>query len=48
MAYGSVVSGALFVVGLGAIAISGGATMHMLAGDVLIALAGLSFAKLSK
>lgn len=48
MAAGSIVSGILFVVGLGAILISGGATMYMLAGDALIALAGLSAFKFLK
>ena len=48
MAYGSIVSGVLFIVGIGAIVISNGATMYMAGGDVLVALAGISFALLSK
>lgn len=42
MAVGSIVSGVLFVAGLGAILVSGGATIFMLGGDALIALAGLT------
>lgn len=48
MAYGSIVSGVLFIVGIGAIVISNGVTIYMAGGDALIALAGLSLALLSK
>jgi NADH:ubiquinone oxidoreductase subunit K len=44
----SIVPGILFVVGIGAIFISNGTMMQMLAGDALVALAGLSFVKFSK
>jgi hypothetical protein len=37
----------LFIGGIGAILASGGGTMYMLVGDALVALAGLSFVKLS-
>lgn len=42
MAVGSIISGVLFVAGLGAILVSSGATMFMLGGDALIALAGIT------
>ncbi len=48
MAFGGVISGILFIVGLGAIAISGGSMMYMAGGDALIALAGLSLAFFSR
>jgi NADH:ubiquinone oxidoreductase subunit K len=45
---GGIISGILFLVGIGAIFTSSGITTYMLAGDVLVALAGLSFVKFSK
>ncbi len=45
---GGIISGVLFIVGIGAIFISSGTMMYMLAGDALVALAGLSFVKFSK
>lgn len=48
MAAGSIVSGLLFIIGLAVILISGGAMLYMLAGDALIALAGLSAFKFLK
>ncbi len=45
---GGIISGILFLVGIGAIFISSGTTAYMLAGDALVALAGLSFVKFSK
>ena len=47
MAIGVIIPAVLFIAGIGAILVSGGATVYMLAGDVLVALAGLSFVKLS-
>ncbi|HWQ18306.1 MAG TPA: hypothetical protein VN455_00895 [Methanotrichaceae archaeon] len=48
MEIGGLVSGVLFLVGLGAIFTSSGAFMNMLVGDVLIAAAGGAFVFLSK
>ena len=45
---GGIISGILFIVGIGSIFISSGTTIYMLAGDALVALAGLSFVKFSK
>jgi hypothetical protein len=47
MAIGAIIPAVLFIAGIGAILVSGGATMYMLVGDALVALAGLSFVKLS-
>jgi hypothetical protein len=47
MGIGAIIPAVFFIVGIGAILISGGATMYMLVGDALVALAGLSFVKLS-
>lgn len=47
MGIGSIVPAILFLVGIGAILISAGGTTYMLVGDALVALAGLSFVKLS-
>jgi|WetSurMetagenome_2_1015567.scaffolds.fasta_scaffold1621791_2 hypothetical protein len=43
----SIVPAVFFIAGIGAILASGGATMYMIVGDALVALAGLSFVKLS-
>lgn len=48
MAAGGIVSGILFLIGLGVIFVSAGTTVYMLAGDALIALAGLSAFKFLK
>lgn len=47
MGMASIVPAILFVAGIGAILASAGGTTYMLAGDALVALAGLSFVKLS-
>ncbi|OPY53741.1 MAG: hypothetical protein A4E48_00574 [Methanosaeta sp. PtaU1.Bin060] len=47
MKLGGFASGILFIVGLGAILVSGGTTTYMVAGDALIALGALAFVKLS-
>lgn len=47
MVLGAIIPAVLFIAGIGAILVSGGATMYMLVGDALVALAGLSFVKLS-
>jgi hypothetical protein len=43
----AMVPAVFFIAGIGAILVSGGATMYMMVGDALVALAGLSFVKLS-
>jgi hypothetical protein len=48
MGSGIIISGILFLTGIIAILISGGTTLYMMAGDLLVALAGLSFVKLAK
>jgi NADH:ubiquinone oxidoreductase subunit K len=48
MQMGGIVSGALFLVGLGAIFTSSGAFVNMLGGDILIAAAGIALILLSK
>jgi len=45
MGIAAIVPAILFVVGIGAILASAGGTTYMLAGDALVALAGLSFVK---
>jgi hypothetical protein len=45
---GGIISGVLFVAGMAAIITSSGAMINMLAGDAMVALAGLSFFKLSR
>jgi hypothetical protein len=47
MGIGAIIPAVFFIAGIGAILVSGGATMYLLAGDVLVALAGLSMVKLS-
>lgn len=47
MGIAAIVPAILFVVGIGAILASAGGTTYMLAGDTLVALAGLSFVKFS-
>ncbi len=41
----AIIPAILFLVGIGAILASSGATIYMLVGDALVALAGLSFVK---
>jgi hypothetical protein len=43
----AMVPAVFFLAGIGSILVSGGATMYMIVGDALVALAGLSFVKLS-
>jgi hypothetical protein len=43
----AIIPAVFFIGGIGAILVSGGATVYMLVGDALVALAGLSFVKLS-
>jgi len=43
----TMVPAVFFIAGIGAILVSGGAAMYMIVGDALVALAGLSFVKLS-
>jgi hypothetical protein len=47
MVIGLIIPAVFFITGIGAILVSGGATAYMLVGDALVALAGLSFVKLS-
>jgi hypothetical protein len=43
----TIVPAVFFIAGIGGILVSGGATMYMMVGDALVALAGLSFVKFS-
>ncbi|MCK9442323.1 MAG: hypothetical protein M0Q13_13000 [Methanothrix sp.] len=47
MGISSIIPAVFFIAGIGAILVSGGATMYMIVGDALVALAGLSLVKLS-
>ncbi len=48
MAINGIIPGVLFIAGIAAIFASSGGTLLMLAGDALIALAGISFVKFAK